>query len=171
MYKNKNAICTHCKEKLKLVRKILKIGKKIKYGEVPEMKVKVIDYGYEKLPLRAHDNDAGADVFAIGDYEIPSGQTIRIPLGLGLILPDGYAAYVFPRSGLASKGITCELPPIDSGYRGEIHAIVTNCSDKTYFVHDGDRIGQLVITPVAIVDFTTDDFKERGNNGFGSTGK
>ena len=134
------------------------------------MKIKVIDFGYDKLPLRAHENDAGADVHAIGEYKIMPHKTKKIPLGIGLVLPDGYAAYVFPRSGLASKGIVCELPPIDSGYRGEIHAIVSNLTDEVYTVHDGDRIGQLVITPVVIADFITDNIKERGDNGFGSTG-
>lgn len=139
------------------------------------MKIKVIDYGYEKLPFRAHENDAGADVHVcFHDREfhwIREGETVKVPLGMGLILPDGYAAYVFPRSGLASKGITCELPPIDSGYRGEIHAIVTNCSKGDFCIKNGDRIGQLVITPVVIAEFITDDIKQRGDNGFGSTGK
>lgn len=138
------------------------------------MKIKIIDFGYNKLPFRAHENDAGADVHVCIDtptMTILPHETKKIPLGLGLILPDGYAAYVFPRSGLASKGIVCELPPIDSGYRGEIHAIVTNCSDKLFVINNGDRIGQLVITPVVIADFITEDIKERGDNGFGSTGK
>lgn len=138
------------------------------------MRIKVIDFGYNKLPFRAHENDAGADVYVCIDalaMTILPHETVKIPLGLGLILPDGYAAYVFPRSGLASKGIVCELPPIDSGYRGEIHAIVTNCSDRAFTVNNGDRIGQLVITPVVIADFITEDIKERGDNGFGSTGK
>lgn len=139
------------------------------------MKVKVIDFGYEKLPMRAHANDAGADVHVcFHDKEswcIAPGQTVKIPLGLGLVLPDGYAAYVFPRSGLSSKGIVCELPPIDSGYRGEIHAIVHNGSNEEFFVHNGDRIGQLVITPIVIAEFITEDIEERGQNGFGSTGK
>ena len=139
------------------------------------MKIKVIDFGYEKLPQRAHENDAGADVYAClrGDemtWEIPPHSTVKVPLGLGLILPDGYAAYVFPRSGLSSRGIVCELPPIDSGYRGEIHAIVSNLTDKPFIMCHGDRIGQLVITPVVIADFVTDDIKARGTGAFGSTG-
>lgn len=138
------------------------------------MKVKVIDFGYEKLPFRAHDNDAGADVHACfhncTSIKLAPHTTIKIPLGLGLCLPDGYAAYVFPRSGLSSKGITCELPPIDSGYRGEIHAIVTNCSDKPFKISNGDRIGQLVIVPVVIADFVTESGPERGSGAFGSTG-
>jgi dUTP pyrophosphatase len=138
------------------------------------MKIKVIDFGYEKLPLRAHENDAGADVYVClhdcDNIVISPNTTVKIPLGFGLVLPDGYMACVYPRSGLSTLGIVCELPPIDSGYRGEIHAIVTNCSNKPYIVSEGDRIGQLVITPVVIADFITEDIKERGTNGFGSTG-
>lgn len=139
------------------------------------MKVKVIDFGYEGLPYRAHENDAGADVRAclhnnITKVAIWPHETVKIPLGLGLCLPDGYAAFVFPRSGLSSEGIVCELPPIDSGYRGEIHAIVTNHSNQKVFIHNGDRIGQLVILPCVIADFITKDIEERGDNGFGSTG-
>jgi len=139
------------------------------------MKIKVIDFGYEKLPFRAHNNDAGADVHAcfhenVTSVVIAPGDTRKIPLGLGLCLPDGYAAYVFPRSGLSSQGITCELPPIDSGYRGEIHAIVHNGSNKSFKVSKGDRIGQLVITPIVIADFVTDVGEERGTDAFGSTG-
>lgn len=140
------------------------------------MKIQVINYGYEKLPLRAHENDAGADVHVYlhnrDSITIYPNQTVKIPLGLGLCLPDGYAAFVFPRSGLSSKGIVCELPPIDSGYRGEIHAIVTNCSNDGYTLHNGDRVGQLVITPIVIADFVTEmSPKERGTGAFGSTGK
>lgn len=139
------------------------------------MKVKIIDYGYEKLPYRAHDNDAGADVHVclhdgVSSIMLGPQQTAKIPLGIGLCLPDGYAAFVFPRSGLSSKGITCELPPIDSGYRGEIHAIVTNCSSSAYKISNGDRIGQLVIMPVVIADFVTETGEERGTGAFGSTG-
>lgn len=138
------------------------------------MKVKVIDFGYEHLPKRAHDNDAGADVYACmhdkNRIAIFPHETVKIPLGLGLCLPDGYAAYVFPRSGLSSKGLVCELPPIDSGYRGEIHAIVTNCSNLKQYVDFGDRIGQLVIMPVVVADFVTETGKERGDDAFGSTG-
>lgn len=142
------------------------------------MKIKVINFGYDKLPERAHYNDAGADVRAcfhngITARKIRPHETAKIPLGLGLVLPDGIAAFVFPRSGLSSRGITCELPPIDSGYRGEIHAIVTNHSDEDYLVKNGDRIGQLVVIPALLVDFYDEscgDYSERGVGAFGSTG-
>lgn len=138
------------------------------------MKVKVIDFGYEKLPLRAHDNDAGADVHVCmhdkHEMVINGHESVKIPLGLGLVLPDGYAAYVFPRSGLASQGLVCELPPIDSGYRGEIHAIVTNCTSSPKLITNGDRIGQLVVMPIVVADFVTERGEERGTGAFGSTG-
>lgn len=138
------------------------------------MKIKVIDFGYEKLPFRVHDNDAGADVYVCfhncSSVVINPGRTVNIPLGLGLCLPDGHAAYVFPRSGLSSKGIVCELPPIDSGYRGEIHAIVHNGSNKPVMISNGDRIGQLVILPIVVADFVTETGPERGDGAFGSTG-
>lgn len=135
------------------------------------MKVKVLDFGYTQLPKRAHENDAGADVYSTVDIVIAPNTVAKIPLGFGLVLPDGYAGFIFPRSGMSAKGITAELPPIDSGYRGEVHAILTNNGREHYSVHKGDRVGQLVITPVVIADFITDDIAQRGENAFGSTGK
>ena len=80
------------------------------------MKIQLIDFG-GKSPERAHANDAGADVFSPGYFTVVPGQVSKIPLGFGLRIPDGYAGYIFPRSGLSAKGIVCELPPIDSGLR------------------------------------------------------
>ena len=82
------------------------------------MKIKLIDFN-GPAPVRAHDNDAGADVFSPRDQTIYPGQVYKLPLGFGLELPDGYVGYIFPRSSLSARGIVCELPPIDSGYRGE----------------------------------------------------
>lgn len=139
------------------------------------MKLKLIDYGYKNKPLRAHSNDAGADAYICkNDVVLQPHETKKIPLGFGLVLPDGFAAFICPRSGWSSKGITCELSPIDSGYRGEIHAIVTNCSDNIAEIKVGDRIGQLVVVPVMICDFMDEKEvmeNERGTNAFGSTGK
>lgn len=137
------------------------------------MKIKIIDFGAppERMPFRAHDNDAGADVYSSVTWTIYPGQVLKIPLGFGLELPDGYAGYIFPRSGLSSKGIVCELPPIDSSYRGEIHVIVSNVGNDGYDIKEGDRIGQLVITPVVIADFTSDALTSRGEGAFGHTGR
>ena len=78
---------------------------------------------------------AGADVFMPYDCILKPGEVARIPLGFGLIIPDGFAGYVFPRSSMAAKGLVCELPPIDSSYRGEIHAIISNVSTSSQTIH------------------------------------
>ena len=134
------------------------------------MKIQLIDFG-GRSPVRAHENDAGADVFSPTDQCIGPGQISKLPLGFGLKIPDGYAGYIFPRSGLSTLGIVCELPPIDSGYDGEVHAIVSNVSNESYEIKAGDKIGQLVILPVLIPDFTYETWKERGAGAFGSTGR
>ena len=127
------------------------------------MKIRLIDFGVSKehCPFRPHENDAGADVYVPFDCTLNPGDIIKIPLGFGLEIPDGYAGYVFPRSSLAVKGLVCELPPIDSGYRGEIHAIVSNVSNVRQTIKKNTRIGQLVITPVIIADFVLDLGTER----------
>lgn len=132
------------------------------------MKIKLINFGLEKnhYPFRPHENDAGADVYMPYDCTLKPGEIARIPLGFGLILPDGYAGYVFPRSSMATKGLVCELPPIDSGYRGEIHAIISNISSECQTLHKNTRVGQLVITPVLIADFVLDLGEERNTGVF-----
>lgn len=137
------------------------------------MKIKLIDFGLKKdhIPFRSHANDAGADVFIPYDCTLQPGEIARIPLGFGLIIPDGFAGYVFPRSSMAAKGLVCELPPIDSGYQGEIHAIISNVSRTTQTIPKDTRVGQLLITPVLIADFVLDLGKERGTDAFGSTGQ
>ena len=137
------------------------------------MKVKLIDFGLQEghYPFRSHDNDAGADVYMPYDRELKPGEIAKIPLGFGLEVPDGYAGYIFPRSSMAAKGLVCELPPVDSGYRGEIHAIISNVSNKEQSIRKGSRVGQIVITPVVIADFVTEKGKERGAGAFGSTGE
>ena len=105
------------------------------------MKIKIIDFGLPEnhRPLRSHANDAGADVYMPFDCTLEPGGIAKIPLGFGLEVPDGYAAYVFPRSSLAAKGVVCELPPVDSGYRGEIHAIVSNVGNDAQMLAKDSR--------------------------------
>lgn len=135
------------------------------------MKIKIIDFG-GRQPERAHYNDAGADVFAKERTVLWPHTIKKIPLGFGIELPDGTAAFVLARSGKSSnEGITTEVVPIDSGYRGEIHAIVYNANDSKCIIEAGDKIAQLVIFPVIIADFTYEDSEKRGDKGFGSTDK
>lgn len=137
------------------------------------MKIKLIDFGVPDghRPYRAHDNDAGADVYMPYDCTLQPGEIAKVPLGFGIEVPDGYAGYVFPRSSMAVKGLVCELPPVDSGYRGEIHAIVSNVGNEARTLPKDSRIGQLIIMPVVIADFVNDLGGKRGKGAFGSTGK
>ena len=122
-----------------------------------------------KMPQRAHANDVGADVYSTLDVVIPPHSTVRIPLGYAIDVPNGYGASVYPRSGKSTLGIIPQLPPIDPGYTGCINAITHNNTDKPIEIKAGDAIGQLVVYPVAIVDFVTDYGNLREDNAFGST--
>ena len=137
------------------------------------MKLKYIDYGCPEQyrPCRKHPNDVGADVYAIRDGYINPHQTTTIGLGFGVEIPIGYAGFIFTRSSLAKKGINTLLPPIDPGYTGEIHVMIYNGGYETYSIHEGDRIGQLVIVPAVTPEFVEDLGEERKDGAFGSTGK
>jgi len=133
------------------------------------MNIKIIDFG-GRMPERAHFNDAGADVFTNERMVMRDQEVCKIKLGIGLELPDGFAAFVLPRSGRASnEGLLTGTVPIDSGYTGEIHAIIHNTNNKTIIIEKGEKIAQLVIVPVLIANFHTDEKKSRGDKGFGST--
>ena len=130
------------------------------------------------LPAYAHPGDAGADLIAREDAVLePGGGRALIPTGVAIALPEGYAGFVQPRSGLALRhGVTCLNTPglIDSGYRDELKVILVN-TDPTepYKVTRGDRIAQLVIQAVEHVTFApVDELPDstRGTGGFGSTG-
>ena len=133
------------------------------------MKIKLIDFGAEER--RPHGNDAGADVYMPYGCTLKSGDVEKVPLWFGFEVPDGYAGYVFPRRSMAAKGLVCELPPVDSGTRGENHAIISSVSGRTHTIQEGARVGQLIIMPVVIADFVSGLGEERGTGGFGSTGE
>lgn len=135
------------------------------------MKIELIDFG-GMTPKRNHYNDAGADVYANEDFTLRGNETQKIPLGFGVKIPDGFAGFIFPRSGLSSQGVTCELPPIDSGYRGEVHAIMTNCGGQEFEFKKGDRIGQLVIVPCILPELVPEGSlgDERGTAAYGASG-
>ena len=134
------------------------------------MKIKIIDFGSTELPKRAHYNDAGADVYCPKDVFIGDGKTVAIGLGFGVEIPDGLMGMIYVRSGMARKGITVEMPPIDSGYRGEIHAVITNHPGGAIKLQKGDRIGQLVVQPIVLAEYVNELGDERNTGAFGSTG-
>ncbi|MGP6176961.1 dUTP diphosphatase [Microbacterium sp. A196] len=128
-------------------------------------------------PHYAHPGDAGADLVAAEAVRLGPGERALVATGVRIALPDGYAAFVVPRSGLAAKhGITIVNSPgtVDAGYRGEIKVSLLNTdSSSAYDVAVGDRIAQLIIMPVTRVNFIpVDELPEsaRGADGFGSTG-
>ena len=135
------------------------------------MKVKLIDFNAKKLPERAHYNDAGLDCFAAEKRLLQPGSRARIKLGFGLELPDGYVAFLLPRSSLNAEGIRVEIGTIDSGYRGEIQAVVVNDTKDTFCVYEGQKIAQLVAMPITYVELVKELDNNRGENGFGSSGK
>jgi dUTP pyrophosphatase len=128
-------------------------------------------------PAYAHDGDAGADLVTAVDVELAPGERARVPTGTAIALPDGFAAFVHPRSGLAARcGMALVNAPgtIDAGYRGEIQVIVINLDPKEPIrLARGDRIAQLVIQRVERARFVeVDELPEsvRAEGGFGSTG-
>lgn len=129
------------------------------------------------LPSYAHPGDAGLDLVTAEDATIGPGERRVLPTGLAIALPEGYAAFVHPRSGLASKhGLTVANAPgtIDAGYRGEIRVALVNLDPATAVsVRRGDRIAQLVVAPVSHAVLHEVDLlpgSHRGEGGFGSTG-
>ena len=135
------------------------------------MKIKLIDFGYEKAPERKHYNDTGADVYVKGDHRILCGQTKVIPCGFGIDLPDGYNAHFQTRTSIAKRGLFVQQCAIDAGYKGELHMIVTNLSDEAQNIWDGDRIAYLEVYPIVYAEFVKELGEERGEGAFGSTDK
>lgn len=132
----------------------------------------------DSIPQYAHSDDAGADLRASEQVTLEPGRRALIGTGVAIALPEGYAAFVVPRSGLAAKhGITVVNSPgtVDAGYRGEIKVTLLNTDlDNAFEVEIGDRIAQLIVMPVSRAQFIpVEKLPEdtmRGEHGFGSTG-
>jgi dUTP pyrophosphatase len=129
------------------------------------------------LPTYSHPGDAGADLHSAEALTLAPGQRALVGTGVSIALPDGYAAFVVPRSGLAVKhGITIVNSPgtVDAGYRGEIKVCLLNTDPSSAFeVAAGDRIAQLIVSPVVRAVFIPVEKlpgSQRGEGGFGSTG-
>ena len=132
-----------------------------------------------ELPAQQHSDDAGYDLHARESVVLaPGGGRALVPTGVAVAIPSGHAGLVLPRSGLALKhGVTCLNTPglIDPLYRGELKVLLVNTDPETpYEVHRGDRIAQLVVTAVAMIEWhVVDDLDTttRDTFGFGSTGR
>lgn len=130
------------------------------------------------LPSRAHPGDAGLDLYACEAAHIGPGERWSVGTGVGVEIPEGHAGLILPRSGLArDHGISLVNAPglIDSGYRGELRVLLLNTDPaETFRVEAGDRIAQLVLTPIATpepVEAAELTESVRGRGGFGSSGR
>lgn len=129
------------------------------------------------MPVRAREHDAGLDLHAAQAVTIEPGARALVPTGIALAIPQGYAGFVLPRSGLALRhGLTLLNTPglIDSGYRGEVKVLLVNHDRAPASVARGDRIAQLVIQrvePAELIEVEELPPSDRGVGGFGSTGR
>ena len=128
------------------------------------------------VPERAYAGDAGLDLAACERVELAPGRRAVVPTGLAIAIPEGYAGFVQPRSGLAARhGLTIVNTPglVDSGYRGELRVILLNTDpEHPFVVEPGMRIAQLVVVPVAgleLLEVEELPASERGVRGFGSS--
>jgi dUTP diphosphatase len=140
-----------------------------------EVEVRRLDTEFP-LPERAHPGDAGVDLRSTVDVVLAPGERAMVPTGLAVAIPEGYAGFVQPRSGLAARhGISVVNSPglVDSGYRGELRVVLQNTDRETPFVVEpGMRIAQLVVLPVPeleLVEVVELPASERGVRGFGSS--
>lgn len=173
---------TVCKEKKELLTLILEnsislISETIENPrEFIEVKIQKISEN-AKLPKYAHDSDAGADVYASEEVTIEPYATELVKTGIKLSIPKGYEIQLRPRSGLSLKTnlrIANAPATIDADFRGEIGVIINNNGSTPYTINVGDRIAQMVISPVPMIKWVESDSldkTERGENGYGSTDK
>jgi len=141
-----------------------------------ELRVKRLDRELP-LPSYAHEGDAGLDLLSSEDVTLAPGQRTLVGTGIAVAIPEGYAGFVQPRSGLALRhGLSFANTPglIDSHYRGEIRVIAVNLDrERSIEIRRGDKIAQLVVQPVircSLVEADELDPTVRGEGGFGSTG-
>ena len=144
-------------------------------SEEIRVEIKRLDPDVE-LPSYAYEGDAGLDLRANEQVDLAPHERRLVSTGLAIAIPEGYAGFVQPRSGLALKnGVTVLNAPgtIDAGYRGEIGVVLANFGEAPFKVEPGMRIAQLVIAAVASVTVEVSDTlssSERGAGGYGSTG-
>ena len=127
-----------------------------------------------KIPSSPYKGDAGMDIFSVEEVDIAPGENKAVKTGLRLAIPEGYAGFVWDKSGLALKNqLKTMAGVIDSNYRGEFMVVLFNMGKVTYHIQKGSKIAQLIIAPVEapeVVEEEIHDETERGESGFGSSG-
>lgn len=138
------------------------------------MKVNVCLDNEAKMPTRAHDLDAGYDLYAVNSGLIYADSSLTFDTGVHMQIPAGYVGFVKAKSGLnVNHGLTC-TGVVDAGYTGSIKVKLYNHGNVAYFVNPGDKIAQLVLLPIYTPELELVDKleeTERGANGFGSSGR
>ena len=131
-------------------------------------------YESAKAPTKGHLDDAGWDLYAFETISIPAGATVLVSTGIAIAIPKGYVALIWDRSSMGVKGLHRHAGVIDSGYRGEVKVCLHNTTKEPYHIKRGDRIAQMLIqeAPNFIQHVVHElDSTNRGDGGFGSTGK
>jgi len=126
------------------------------------------------LPTRAHEGDAGLDMYSLEDIVLAPGQGTVAKTGVALVIPEGHVGIIHDRSSLGKAGIKTLGGVIDAGYRGDVGIIMRNLTNAEIKLKKGERIAQLIIYPIATpspVEVEELDDSDRGAAGFGSTGK
>jgi len=142
----------------------------IDFTQLPVEKVKT----EAKLPQKAHQNDAGYDLYSTDYYSIPPYGQALVDTGIKLAIPQGFVGLIWDKSGLANQGITTMGGVIDASYRGEIKVVIKNLSEDIFNIVPGQKIAQILIQPIAnliINEQKIIDQTGRQSNGFGSSGK
>lgn len=127
-----------------------------------------------KLPMRSHSTDAGLDLFSADFYSFLPNERILVQTGLKLAIPEGCVGLIWDKSGVAKDGVHTLAGVIDAGFRGEIKVTLVNLSQDIYHIAPGQKIAQLIIQRIELPNISEemiDDITDRGEGGFGSTGK
>lgn len=140
-----------------------------------QMKVKLVSE-YAQLPTRGSEDAAGLDLYCPFHIKVPADSQKKIPLGVAVEIPKGHMGLLVPRSSMSKTPLRCanSVGIIDADYRGELSIAYENVSCSDYMIFRGDRIAQLIIVPIKLVDVVEVDElseTERGAGGYGSTGK
>jgi len=126
------------------------------------------------LPTRAHADDAGLDLYALEETEVPPGEGRLLRTGVAFAISPGHVGLVCDRSSMARRGLKTAGGVIDAGYRGEVGVVVWNLSREAQAVKKGERIAQMLVLPIAVpapIDSEDLGATTRGSGGFGSTGR
>jgi dUTP pyrophosphatase len=126
------------------------------------------------IPVRAHHDDAGLDLFCYEEHTLLPGVLHKVPLGVAFEIPEGYVGLIWDKSSIGSKGIKTLGGVVDAGYRGEVQVVLCNCTQESYYFKAGQKVAQMLIQKVEfpeIEEVSELSDSSRGENGFGSTGK